>query len=80
MNNLDVKLTIHQFLARFFPGYQLTDEDDIFSLGFVNSLFAMKLVLFLESQFKIQVAQQDLNIAHFRSVQAMERFVAAKRG
>lgn len=79
MSNTDVKPTIHRFLARFFPGYELKDQDDIFSLGFVNSLFAMKLVLFLESEFEIQVTQQDLNIAHFRSVEAMERLVAAKR-
>jgi len=75
----DIKPTIHGFLARFFPGYQLKDDDDIFSLGFVNSLFALKLVMFLESEFKIQVAQEDLDIAHFRSVSAMDHFVERKR-
>jgi methoxymalonate biosynthesis acyl carrier protein len=75
----DVKPTIRAFLAQSFPGRPPEDHEDIFSLGFVNSLFAMKLVLFLEREFKIQIGQEDLDLDHFRSVNAMQGFVARKR-
>ena len=39
---MDSKAAIRQFLAKFFKDYDLKDDEDIFSLGFVNSLFAMQ--------------------------------------
>jgi acyl carrier protein len=71
---------IHSFLSRFFRGHQLRDDEDIFSLGFVNSLFAMKLVSFIEAELGVRVEQDDLDINNFRTVDAMAAFVARRRG
>lgn len=70
---------IRSFLSRFFRGYALRDDDDIFSLGFVNSLFALKLVNFIETEFSIRVEQSDLDIANFRTIDAMVAFVERRR-
>ena len=70
---------IHTFLSRFFRGYALADDEDIFSLGFVNSLFAMKLVTFIESELGTRVEQSDLDIDNFRTVNAMVAFVQSRR-
>ncbi len=51
----DAKVKIKQFVSRFFRKHELQDDDDIFSLGYVNSLFAMQLVMFLEKEFHIRV-------------------------
>jgi methoxymalonate biosynthesis acyl carrier protein len=53
---------IRKFLTRFFRKAEVGDQEDIFALGFVNSLFAMQLVMFLETEFSITVATQDLDL------------------
>ncbi len=40
----EIKVNLKQFLAQFFQNYNLQDDEDIFALGFVNSLFAMQLL------------------------------------
>lgn len=46
---------VKEFLSRFFKNHDLQPEEDIFALGFVNSLLAMQLVAFVEKEFGIQV-------------------------
>jgi hypothetical protein len=40
----DAKVKIKGFLSTFFPAAALKEDDDIFALGFVNSLFALLLI------------------------------------
>jgi acyl carrier protein len=56
------------------------DEDDIFGLGLVNSLFAMQLLAFVEGEFSIVAEREDLNIRNFCSIAALTAFVEAKLG
>ena len=57
----------------------LRDDEDIFRSGFVNSLFAMQLLTFVESEFGIEVDNDELNIDTFRSVAAITTLVTRKR-
>ena len=75
---MEIKAAIKQFLARFFKDYDLQDDEDIFSLGFVNSLFAMQLVLFIERTFQISIDNEDLNIDNFRTINALCNLIARK--
>ncbi|UED83210.1 acyl carrier protein [Streptomyces profundus] len=70
---------IRGFLAQFFGDHQPADEDDIFATGFVNSLFIMQLVLFVEGEFELTVEDEDLEMANFNTVAAIDAFVARKR-
>lgn len=72
------KVRIQAFLARYLQNYDLPDDQDIFSLGFINSLFAMQLVLFVEKEFGIEVANEDLDIDNFRTVNAIAGLVERK--
>ena len=47
----------------------INDEDNIFEKGFVDSMFAMKLVAFLENDFSIEILDDDLDLSNFNSVQ-----------
>ena len=67
-------------MAVHFKNYDLQDDDDIFSLGYVNSLFAMQLVMFVESEFSITAQQEDLDINNFCSIAALTDFVHRKLG
>lgn len=70
--------TVREFLARHIRGHQLQDSDDIFALGFVNSLFAMQLVTFVEVQFAVTVDNEDLDLDNFRSIDRIVAFVTRK--
>lgn len=73
-----VQTKIRNFLAKFFQNLELEDEQDIFALGFVNSLFAMQLVLFVEKEFDLKIENEDLDIDNFRSIQAITDLVKRK--
>ena len=73
-----IKTTVRAFLARFFSNIEIEDDQDIFDLGFVNSLFAMQLVLFVEKEFNTKVEDDDLNIDNFRSINAITELVERK--
>jgi methoxymalonate biosynthesis acyl carrier protein len=75
----DVRVEIRQFLAGFVRQHDLRDDEDIFASGFVNSLFVMQLVLFVESGLGVAVEDEDLELANFRSVGAIAKFVCRKR-
>lgn len=75
----DIKNRIRAFLSRFFRGHNLRDDEDIFSLGFVNSMFAMQLVQFVETEFGVEVESDDLVLDNFRSINAIARLVESKQ-
>jgi acyl carrier protein len=72
------KTKIKQFLSRFFGNHQLEDDEDIFALGFVNSMFAMQLVLFIEQQFQVTIDNEDLDLDNFKTIDAMTLLVERK--
>lgn len=75
---MDNKAKIRAFLARFFRDHQLVDDEDIFATGYVNSMFAMQLVQFVEGEFGIAVESEDLELDNFRTVDAIVALVERK--
>jgi len=69
---------IKAFLARVVRDYDLQDNEDIFGLGFVNSMFAMQLVLFVEQEFEISIENEDLEIENFNTINALVNLVERK--
>jgi methoxymalonate biosynthesis acyl carrier protein len=69
---------LRQFMARSFDGRVIADHDDIFALGFANSLFAMQLVAFVERQYGVEIGSDDLEMDNFRSIQAISDLVGRK--
>jgi methoxymalonate biosynthesis acyl carrier protein len=72
------KEKLRAFLARHIAGRTIADEDQIFAAGFVNSMFAMQLVLFLEKNFKIAIGNEDLELKNFQSINAMAELIERK--
>lgn len=78
MTSSQIRASLRQFLANYVRSPDFADDQDIFRSGFVNSLFAMQLVLHVEGSFGITVENEDMDIANFSSVDALTRFVGAK--
>ncbi|WP_250125632.1 acyl carrier protein [Chroococcidiopsis sp. CCMEE 29] len=74
----ETKAKIKTFLSRFFGNYDLQEDEDIFALGFVNSMFAMQLVLFLEQEFQITIENEDLDFGNFRTINAIANLIERK--
>ena len=57
----------------------LSDNDNYFESGFVNSLFAMKLVSFIEKTFNISVEYDDLDMQNFSTINNIVNFISQKK-
>ncbi|MGE5560785.1 MAG: acyl carrier protein [Chloroflexota bacterium] len=55
-------------------------DTDLFKGGYVNSLFAVEIVLFLEKTFKIRLKDKDITQDNFRTVAAIANLVDRVRG
>jgi methoxymalonate biosynthesis acyl carrier protein len=55
-------------------------EQDLFASGSFSSLFALELVMHLESAFGIAIGPDDLKLDHFRTVGSMTELVVRIRG
>jgi len=59
--------------------FKLKNEDKIFELGFLDSMFALQLVGFIEENFGVEVTEEDLDIENFSSVNSIAAFVQSKK-
>ncbi|WP_410643396.1 acyl carrier protein [Amycolatopsis sp. lyj-346] len=67
------------FITGRFPQAGITATEDIFSLGYINSLFAMELVMHLEKTFGVTIPNEELRIDNFRTAAAMTELVGRLR-
>lgn len=70
---------VREFITHALQGRSVADSDDIFALGFANSLFAMQLVAFVEKQFALEIDSDDLEIDNFRSIDAISSLIERKK-
>ncbi|GIN99876.1 acyl carrier protein [Brevibacillus laterosporus] len=71
---------IEKNLVIFDDHVEFSDEDNIFELGFVNSLFAMKMLTFVEEEFNITIDNDELDLINFSSVSNIVRLIEKKVG
>jgi methoxymalonate biosynthesis acyl carrier protein len=65
------KQKIRAYFAGLFRNADLKDDTDIFATGFVNSLMAMQLVMFVEKEFDLTIENEDLDLQNFNSINAI---------
>jgi len=80
MTEEEIRARLREFVARFLRGHALQDGEDLFTTGYVNSMFAMQLVQFVESSFGVACESEDLEIDNFRSIDAITALVQRKIG
>jgi acyl carrier protein len=83
LKTVSVAENIRSFLmanmAVYDGDFNLKDDDNIFELGFVDSSFAMQLVIFIEENFDVVITDADLEIANFSSIDRMRDLIETKR-
>ena len=58
----------------------ITPDTDLFASGYVNSLFALEMVLFLEKTFSIKIPRKEMRRENFTTVQRMADLVERVQG
>lgn len=74
---------IRHFILTTFPLARqraVGDEDPLLRTGILDSLGILEVVSFLETEFGITVADEELVPESFESIATMARFVDRKRG
>lgn len=79
---MTIKEKVRNFLEKnmetFDDEESLGDDDNIFEQGFVDSSFAMQLVMFVEEDFSITVTDEDLDLINFSTINRVVQFVEGK--
>lgn len=76
----DARTEIRAFVVKRFPDGKIADDQDIFATGFVNSLFAMELVMFIEKHLDARLPNTEVKLDNFRSVDSMVELVDRQTG
>lgn len=71
---------IQAFFASSLNGQVPGVAEDVFARGYVNSLFALQLVTFVESQYDLTITPEDLDLDNFRTIERIAAFVVRKQG
>ena len=79
---MKIKTAIRNFIAENFlfsaNGYDLPDESSFLEEGVIDSTGTLELVMFVEEQFGIEVADNEIEPQNFDSVINLSNYVTAK--
>lgn len=79
---MEIEDKVREFILKhlivFDDDLELNNDDKIFELGYVDSPFAIELIVFLENECNIQVSDNDLDISNFSSINRIAEFVRKK--
>lgn len=82
MQTESVASSIRAFITSNFPGAKrraLRDDDPLLESGIIDSLGVLDLVAFIEDEFKIAVADDDLTPENFQTIERIMAFVGRKQ-
>lgn len=80
MTSEAINTQVREYLAGHLANAGLSDSDDIFVTGGASSLFAMELVMYIESAFGIELDDADLERENLATIGAITALVTAKKG
>lgn len=80
---MDIKEQIRQYLAENFlfsdNGFNLSDDDSFLEEEVVDSTGVMELVLFVEDNFGVSVADEEIVPDNFDSVNQLAAYIQRKK-
>ena len=71
-------LRIREFVLQKFPlarKRKVANNDNLLESGIIDSLGVLDLVAFLQQEFAVAVADEDLTPENFQDIECMARFV-----
>ena len=68
---MNIKDKVRAFVSNYIGENSVCDEDNMFEMGVVNSLFGMQLIRFVEDEFELSISNDDMDIDNFKSINAI---------
>ena len=78
---MNIEDKIREFIIKnlyYAEGAALSDDASFLAEGVIDSMGAMELVAFVESEFKIKVEMSEVVVKNFDSIRKMANFVRRK--
>lgn len=79
-----IKDTLRDYIMEHFDiepdDPDFSDEVHLFDYGYVDSLGATEIILFLESTFSVEITQRDITLFPMNTINEIAEVVAKKRG
>ena len=72
---MDCKEKIMEFFISKNKAENLKYDTDLFKGGFINSLFALEMVVYLEKTFKIKIKNKDITEQNFKTIDNIAKVV-----
>lgn len=72
---MSIQEQIFQFLHEKNPRTELTYDTELFKSGAVNSLFALEIVIFVETTFGIRLKRKDVKLENFETINRIAALV-----
>jgi acyl carrier protein len=76
--NKDACLRLREFILQKFPlarKRKVANGDNLLESGIIDSLGVLEIVTFLQQEFLVSVADEDLTPENFQNIECMARFV-----
>ena len=84
MDQATIERNIRDFLAENFPlaeeGAQLAESDSLIEAGVIDSTGVLELIEYLESNYSIQISDEEVLPENLDSIERIGRFVTTKLG
>jgi acyl carrier protein len=58
--------------------FRLDDNDSLLGSGIIDSMGVMEVILFLETEFGVEVGDEDVTEENLGSIRAISRYVTAR--
>ncbi len=72
---MDTKERIFQFFVQQKKADGLTYDTELLKSKYINSLFALQIVMFLEDEFGIKLGRKDISEKNFHTITAIAELV-----
>lgn len=79
MMGKETREKVRDFVLKYVKDEELADDENMFDLGYVNSLFAMQLVMFVEKEFHLTLSRDSIRLTNFQSIDAIIALIASQR-
>lgn len=77
---MDYKAKIMEFFVNKNKSEGLSYDTDLFKGGFINSLFALEMVVYLEKTFDIKIKNKDITEKNFKTIENIANIVMSYKG
>ena len=75
---MDTRERVFQFFVQQQKAEGLTYETELLKSKYINSLFAMQIVLYVEKEFGIKLKRKDISEQNFRTINDIAALVDSK--